>query len=84
MTNVLTDVRRTVINLFATADLWGVFVAPLVALVLLLGTRWAVLSVRDRLADGGYGEDLNVVDEHVGIDLEAATNALPERTGVPL
>ena len=45
---------------------------------------WAVLPVGDQLADGGYGEELNVVDEHVGIDLEAATNALPERTGVPL
>ena len=97
MSNALTTLRRTAIDLFATADQWGVFVAPLVALVLLLAARrylgrwpdlWrfrrAVLPVVDRLADCGYDEELERVDEHVGVDLEAAAEQLPEKTGVPL
>jgi hypothetical protein len=43
-----------------------------------------VLPIVDRLADGDYDEQLDVVDERVGLDLEAATEALPEKTGVPL
>ncbi|OYR51528.1 hypothetical protein DJ73_13105 [Halorubrum sp. Ea1] len=83
--------------MFATIDQWGAFVAPLVAFVLLLGAqrylgRWpdlwrfrrAVLPVLDRLADGNYDAELEAVDEHTSIDVSAAADALPEKTGVPL
>ena len=46
--------------------------------------RRAVLPVLDRLADGDYDEQLDAVDERVGVDLEAAAEQLPEKTGVPL
>jgi len=46
--------------------------------------RRAVLPVLDRLADGDYDEELDVVDERVGVDLEAAADALPEKTGLRL
>ncbi|OYR68167.1 hypothetical protein DJ78_14580 [Halorubrum ezzemoulense] len=46
--------------------------------------RRAVLPVLDRLADGDYDEELDVVDERVEIDLEAAADALPEKTGLQL
>lgn len=38
----------------------------------------------DRLADGGHDEKLDVIDERVGVDLKAAADALPEKTGVQL
>jgi len=38
----------------------------------------------DRLADGDLDEELDVVDDHVGVDLEAAADQLPEKTGMPL
>lgn len=92
-----TTLRHTTIDLFTTADQWGMFVAPVVALVLLLAARqylgrwpdlWRfrrqMLPVVDRLADGGYDEELDRVGEHVDVDLEAAADALPEKTGVPL
>ena len=82
MTTLPDTLRRTAIDLFAIADQWGAFVAPLVALVLLLIARqylgrwpelWrfsrAVLPVLDRLADGDYDEQLDRVGEHVGVDL---------------
>jgi len=31
----------------------------------------------DRLADGDLDEELDVVDDHVGVDLEAAADQLP-------
>jgi hypothetical protein len=46
--------------------------------------RRLVLPVLDRLADGDYDEELDVVDERVGVDLEAAADALPEKTGLQL
>ena len=46
--------------------------------------RRVVLPVLDRLADGEYDEELDVVDEHVDIDLEAGADALPEKTGLQL
>jgi hypothetical protein len=46
--------------------------------------RRLVLPVLDRLADGDYDEELDVVDERVGVDLEAASDALPEKTGLQL
>ena len=46
--------------------------------------RRVVLPVADRLADGDYDEELDAVDEHVGVDLAAAADALPEKTGLPL
>jgi len=46
--------------------------------------RRVVLPVLDRLADGGYDEELDVVDERVGVDLAAAADALPEKTGLQL
>ena len=46
--------------------------------------RRAVLPVLDRLADGDYDEELDAVDDHVGVNLEAATDALPEKTGLQL
>jgi len=46
--------------------------------------RRAALPVLDRLADGDYDEELDVVDDHVGVDLEAAADALPEKTGLLL
>jgi len=72
-------------------------IAPVVAIVLLVAARrhlggwpdlWrarrAVLPVVDRLADGDYDDELDVVDDRVGVDLEAAAEALPEKTGLPL
>ena len=46
--------------------------------------RRAVLPVLDRLADGDYDDEFDVVDDHVGVDLEAAADALPEKTGLRL
>ncbi|MFC5278657.1 hypothetical protein ACFPM1_07800 [Halorubrum rubrum] len=72
-------------------------IAPVVGLLLLLAARhylgrwpdlWrfrrAVLPVVDRLADGDYDEELDVVEGHTAIDVSAATDALPEKTGLPL
>jgi len=71
--------------------------APAIGFVLLLAARrhlgrwpdlWrarrAVLPVLDRLADGELDNELDVVDDRVGVDLEAAVDALPEKTGLPL
>jgi len=46
--------------------------------------RRLVLPVLDRLADGDYDEELDVVDDRVGVDLEAAADALPEKIGLRL
>ncbi|WP_017344594.1 hypothetical protein [Halorubrum sp. T3] len=46
--------------------------------------RRVVLAVLDRLADGDYDDELDVVDERVGVDLEAAADALPEKTGLQI
>ena len=46
--------------------------------------RRVFLPVLDRLADGDYDEELDVVDDHVGVDLEAAADALPEKTGLQI
>ena len=46
--------------------------------------RRVVLPVLDRLADGDYDEELDVVDERVGANLAAAADALPEKTGLQL
>jgi len=46
--------------------------------------RRLVLPVLDRLADGDYDEELDIVDDHVGVDLEATADALPEKTGLQL
>ena len=72
-------------------------IAPVIALVLLLAAqryfgRWpdlwrvrrAVLPIVDRLADGDYDEQLDVVDDRVGADLDGLAEKLPEKTGVPL
>ncbi|AGN33830.1 hypothetical protein HALG_00042 [Halorubrum virus CGphi46] len=72
-------------------------IAPAIALLLLLAAqrwlgRWpdlwrfrrAALPIVDRLADGDYDEQLDVVDDRVGADLEALAEQLPEKTGLPL
>ncbi|GAA0539598.1 hypothetical protein ABNG02_15750 [Halorubrum ejinorense] len=95
--HVFNTLRRIAADPIATADLWGPIVVPLVALVLLLAARrylgrwpdlWRfrrrVLPIVDRLADGDLDEELNVVDDHVDVDLEAAADALPEKTGLQL
>lgn len=46
--------------------------------------RRAVFPVLDRFADGDYDDELDVVDDHVGVDLEAAADSLPEKTGLRL
>jgi len=50
--------------------------------------RRLVLPVLDRLADDEYDDEyddeLDVVDDRVGLDLEAAADALPEKTGLRL
>jgi len=46
--------------------------------------RRAVLPVVDRLADGGYDDRVDVVDDRVGADVEALVEQLPEKTGMPL
>ncbi|RLM67620.1 hypothetical protein [Halorubrum sp. Atlit-26R] len=46
--------------------------------------RRVVLPVVDRLADGDYDDELDVVDEHTSIDVLAAADALPEKTGLQL
>jgi len=97
MTTLPDTLRRIATDPLATADLWGPIVAPLVALLALLAARqylgrwpdlWrvrrAVLPMVDRLADGDLDEELDVVDDHVGVDLEAAADQLPEKTGMPL
>jgi len=71
--------------------------APVIGLALLLGARhyvsqwpdlWrarrVVLPVVDRLADGAYDDQVDVVDERVGADLDALVAELPEKTGLPL
>ncbi|OYR88658.1 hypothetical protein DJ71_04865 [Halorubrum sp. E3] len=42
--------------------------------------RRAVLPVLDRLADGGYDDIVDGMDDRVGVDLEAAADQLLERT----
>ena len=97
MTTLIDTLRRIATDPIATADLWGPAIVPLVALVLLLtARRWfgawpdlwrfrrAVLPIVDRLADGDYDEQLDVVDEQVGADLKGTADALPEKTGLPL
>jgi len=89
--------RRIATDPIATAEAWAPVLVPLVALALLLAARrhlggwpdlWrfrrTVLPVVDRLSDGGYDDELEVIDERAGVDLEAAADALPEKTGVPL
>jgi hypothetical protein len=89
-TEILTTVSRIVIE-------HAQLIAPAVVLALLLIVqqvfgRWpdlwrlrrAVLPIVDQLADGDYDDELDVVDERVGVDLAAAADALPEKTGVPL
>ncbi|MFC7323265.1 hypothetical protein ACFQMF_01595 [Halorubrum rutilum] len=93
----LDTLRRIARDPLATVDVWGPIAVPALALVLLLAARqylgrwpdlWRfrrrVLPIADRLADGDYDEQLDVVDERVGVDLEAVADALPEKTGVPL
>jgi len=46
--------------------------------------RRAVLPVVDRLADGEYDEQLDIVDDHVDVDLDDLVAGLPEKTGLPL
>ncbi|EMA69329.1 hypothetical protein C461_03173 [Halorubrum aidingense JCM 13560] len=95
--HVSNTLRRIATDPIATADVWGPIVVPLFALLALLAAqqyvgRWpdlwrfrrAVLPIVDRLADGEYDDELDVVDEHVGVDLEAAADQLPEKTGMPL
>jgi len=73
------------------------FIASSVALVLLVLAqrrfgRWpdcwrvrrAVLPMADRLADGRYDKQLDAVGAHTSIDVSAAVDALPEKTGLPL
>jgi hypothetical protein len=89
--------RRIATDPIATADAWAPVVVPFVALLALLAARhylgrwpdlWRfrrrVLPLLDRLSDGDYDDELDVVDDRVGVDLEAAAEALPEKTGVPL
>ena len=89
--------RRIATDPIAMVDVWGPIVVPLLALLALLAARqylgrwpdlWrvrrAVLPMVDRLADGDLDEELDVVDDHVGVDLEAAADQLPEKTGMPL
>ena len=72
-------------------------IAPAIALLLLLAAqrwlgRWpdlwrfrrAALPIVDRLADGDYDEQLDIVDQRVGSDVEALVAELPEKTGLPL
>ncbi|ELZ35385.1 hypothetical protein [Halorubrum tebenquichense] len=47
-------------------------------------SRRVVLPVVDRLADGDYDDQVDVVDEHVGVDVDALVAELPEKTGLPL
>ena len=97
MTTLLDTLRRIATDPIATADAWAPVVVPIVALAALLAARhylgvwpdlWrfrrAVLPVVDRLADGDLDEELDVVDDHVGVDVEAAADTLPEKTGMPL
>ena len=98
MTHYVSELVRCIArDPITTADVWGPAIAPAVALLLLLAARryfghwpdcWrfrrAILPVVDRLADGGYDEQLDVVDEHTAIDVSTAVNALPEKTGLPL
>jgi hypothetical protein len=98
MTHYVSELVRCIArDPIATTDVWGPAIAPVVAVALLLAARqyfghwpdcWrfrrAILPVVDRLADGGYDEQLDVVDKRVGVDLEAAAEALPEKTGLPL
>lgn len=95
----LNALRRIAREPLATADVWGPIVVPALALALFLAAKaylggwpdlWRfrrrVLPMVDRLADGDYDEQLDVVDDRLGldVDLEAATELLPEKTGVPL
>jgi len=96
-THLTQTLRRIATDPIATADAWAPVVVPLVALLALFGARrhlgrwpdlWRfrrrVFPLVDRLADGDYDDELDVVDERVGVDLEAAADALPEKTGMPL
>jgi len=46
--------------------------------------RRLVLPVLDRLADGEYDDELEAVEGHTSIDVSAAADALPEKTGLRL
>ena len=46
--------------------------------------RRVVLPVLNRLADGEYDDELDVVEGHTAIDVSAAADALPEKTGLQL
>jgi hypothetical protein len=46
--------------------------------------RRLVLPVFDRLADGDYDEEIEAVEGHTSIDVSAAADALPEKTGLQL
>ena len=46
--------------------------------------RRAVLPVVDRLSDGDYDDVVQEVDTRTPVDISAAVDALPEKTGVPL
>lgn len=46
--------------------------------------RRVVLPVLDRLADGDYDEEIEAVEGHISIDVSAAADALPEKTGLQL
>jgi hypothetical protein len=46
--------------------------------------RRLVLPVLDRLADGEYDDEIEAVEGHTAIDVSAATDALPEKTGLQL
>ena len=72
-------------------------IAPALALLALLVSRrvWGgwpdlwrarrvALPVVDRLADGDYDDQVDVVDERVGADLDALVAELPEKTGLRL
>jgi len=72
-------------------------IAPAVALALFLVARqylggwpnlWharrVILPIVDRLADGDYDEQVDVVDERTPIDVSDTVDALPEKTGLPL
>lgn len=93
----LDTLRRIAREPVATADLWGPIIVPLIALALFVAARrylggwpdlWRfrrrVLPIVDRLSDGDYDEQLDVVGDRVGVDLEAAADQLPEKTGMPL
>ncbi|MDB2283673.1 hypothetical protein PM038_00085 [Halorubrum ezzemoulense] len=87
----------TIDTLSRTALEHAQLIAPALAFVLFLVAqqylgRWpdlwrarrVVLPVLDRLADGEYDDELDVVEGHTAIDVSAAADALPEKTGLQL